>query len=59
MDAPKQPVERRSERLPVPPCPECQSTNVHVATRVDWFIYMRCRDCSMTWSVEKRPLAQR
>jgi hypothetical protein len=47
------PVERRLLRQPLPPCDQCASTNVHVATRVDRFIYLRCRDCLNTWSIEK------
>ena len=38
----------------LPPCPECQRTNVHVATRVDRYFYLRCRDCFHTWSIAKR-----
>jgi hypothetical protein len=53
MDSKSQPAERRVVRLPLPPCEECASTNVHVATRVDRFLYFRCRDCRHTWSVEK------
>ena len=45
--------DRRVLRLSLPPCQQCASTNVHVATRVDRFLYIRCRDCSSTWSVRK------
>jgi len=48
------PVERRVLRQPLPPCEQCASTNVHVATRVERFLYLRCRDCLHTWSVPKR-----
>ena len=54
MDTPDPPAERRRVlRDSLPPCPECHHTNVHVATRVDWYFYLRCRDCLNTWSVPK------
>jgi hypothetical protein len=53
MASQNRPVERRVPRQPLPPCDQCASTNVHVATRVDRFIYLRCRDCFNTWSIEK------
>ena len=57
MDTQSRRVERRLNRLPVPPCEQCASTNVHVALRVDRFLYMRCRECRHTWSVAKPLLA--
>jgi hypothetical protein len=53
MDTPPRPVERRVLRHPLPPCEQCGRTNVHVATRTERFVYMRCRDCLETWSVLK------
>ena len=53
MDTHNRPVERRIYRLQLPPCEECARTNVHVATRVDRFLYFRCRDCLHTWSAPK------
>ena len=47
------PVERRVLRHPLPPCEACGRTNVHVATRTERFVYMRCRDCFEKWSVLK------
>ena len=47
------PVERRLYRQPLPPCDECKGTNVHVASRVERYLYLRCRDCLNTWSVPK------
>ena len=53
MDSQNRPVERRVLRGPLPPCKACGRTNVDVATRVELFVYMRCRDCLETWSVLK------
>jgi hypothetical protein len=53
MDTQPRPVERRVIRHPLPPCEACGGTNVHVATRTERFVYMRCRDCLDTWSVLK------
>ena len=58
MDSETRLVERRILRQPLPPCPECQRTNVQAATRVERFIYLRCRDCLHTWSLPKRQPAR-
>jgi hypothetical protein len=50
-------LERRSQRLTVPACPTCASTNTVVATRVEFFVYFRCEDCLAVWSAPK-PLSE-
>jgi hypothetical protein len=46
-------LERRLQRLTVPACPTCASSNTVVATRVEFFVYFRCEDCLAVWSAAK------
>jgi len=45
--------ERRAERLALPACPTCSAHATHVATRTEWFLYLRCPPCGNVWSVPK------
>jgi hypothetical protein len=47
------PVERRSDRSPLPRCEHCASRNVQTALRVERFVYVRCCDCFHVWSVQQ------
>jgi hypothetical protein len=47
------PLDRRVERLTVAQCPCCESTDTGVATRTEFYVYLRCRDCSFVWSAPK------
>jgi Zn ribbon nucleic-acid-binding protein len=46
-------VERRTQHIELPPCPECRSTDTSVATRTDYVVYARCADCGFVWSIPK------
>jgi len=47
-------VERRSkDRLVIPPCLSCGRSTVQVATRTDYYLYLRCDECWHVWSVPK------
>jgi hypothetical protein len=45
--------DRRSHRIPVPPCATCGETRVVVASRTECVVYLRCPDCCYVWSVAK------
>lgn len=46
--------ERRNRPRALPSCEQCgKSDKVRVATRVDYFLYLRCEECRCVWSVPK------
>jgi hypothetical protein len=47
------PIDRRRHRLDLPPCQSCSSTNIAVATRTPYVVYVRCKACGFVWSVPK------
>ena len=53
MDSENRPAERRILRQLLPRCEQCASADVHVALRVDRFLYLRGGECFCTWSVPK------
>ena len=50
---------RRDDPRTLPPCPKCGTTDtVHVATRTDYVLYLRCEACPTIWSIPKPGVAQ-
>jgi hypothetical protein len=49
----RSPIERRTKRLTMQPCAFCGSAHTHVATRTEFFVYFRCKDCAFVWSTAK------
>ena len=47
--------DRRSHRIPVPPCATCGEPRVAIASRTECVVYLRCPDCYYVWSVPKPP----
>ena len=47
-------VERRTNRLTVPPRLNCASPNTKIVSRVEYALYVCCSACGLVWSV-KRP----
>jgi hypothetical protein len=47
------PGERRRNRLTPPPCSACGGNRTHVASRTDYYLYVRCEECGSVWSVPK------
>jgi hypothetical protein len=45
--------ERRTDRRILPPCPDCDSRDTHVATRTEYVLYVRCPNCATVWSVPR------
>ncbi len=52
-DEPSDRLHRREMRFDPPPCPKCALIHTHVATRTEYFLYVRCRECGHVWSVAK------
>jgi predicted RNA-binding Zn-ribbon protein involved in translation (DUF1610 family) len=46
-------VERRRNRLKVPPCPECESHRTDIVCREQYVLYARCPDCGHVWAVAR------
>jgi hypothetical protein len=47
-------LERRGrDRLVIPPCLSCGKPTVQVATRTDYYLYLRCGECWHIWSIPK------
>lgn len=53
MPAPSPDPNRRSDRLIVPPCPQCGSYEADVETRAQYVLYVRCPRCRLLFSVPK------
>jgi hypothetical protein len=53
--SPPQPVlvERRAVAFKPPPCERCASPQTEVATRTDYYLYIRCGACMHVWSVPR------
>ena len=49
----QRPIERRQQRLTIPPCENCGSTSTGVATRTEYVVYLRCPACWYVWSLPK------
>ena len=43
--------ERRVNRIAIPQCKNCGSTNTSVNDRTDRWLYVRCADCAYEWSI--------
>jgi len=46
-EADRRPIERRQDRLALPACKSCGSANTVVASRMEFFVYLRCPDCDV------------
>ncbi len=47
-------IERRKNRLVIPPCLECGAErDLRVTVRTDYVIYVRCGRCGYVWSETK------
>jgi transcription elongation factor Elf1 len=47
-------IERRKNRLVIPPCLECGAEqDIRVTVRTDYVIYVRCGTCGFVWSEAK------
>jgi hypothetical protein len=46
-------LDRRRDRLTLPPCPECAREEPRVLMRTDWVLYLRCSACRTVWSESK------
>jgi hypothetical protein len=47
-------VNKLPGRHSATPCPECAGTSVVSITLTSMCVYLRCRDCSYTWSIPER-----
>jgi hypothetical protein len=45
-------VERRTHRLSIPHCPNCDAPP-RIVTRTGYVVYVRCEQCAHVWSIEK------
>jgi hypothetical protein len=46
-------LDRRQHSRETPPCPQCSTPHVHVASRTDYVLYLRCPSCFQVWSIPK------
>ena len=58
------PIDRRSHRLDLLPCQSCSSTNIAVATRTPYVVYVRCKvrlrlERAQAWARTDRQLGPR
>lgn len=55
-DAQEAPAEERrsSDRLVMPPCPQCKSHRTRVRLRLEHVLYVVCDACGRVWDI-KRP----
>ena len=58
MSANRQLHDRRSGRLDLPPCPQCEAKDPRVTTRTDYVVYLSCEKCHLVWSVPKPRVVQ-
>ena len=49
----RMPGDLRRNRIEIPPCPECESTDGLVVERGDDVLVVECPDCGCQWEVEK------
>jgi hypothetical protein len=49
--------ERRMNRITIPPCERCGSSNPTIAARLADTLSVRCSVCAHVWSVAKSGLA--